>query len=248
MDLVNIQNTFLNDVSWLDKSQCNFIFNGGVHIWKVDVEESFSLLDELTRLLQPEEIKRAERYYRETDKKKAIIYRAALRKIIAAYLKCPAQNIKFGLTATNKPFITDQPGINFNISHSGNCLIIAVAQTELGADVEMINNNFNFNEVLDDNFSKDEITFIKEKDSINRFYLVWTRKEAITKASGKGLEEDMKLIPGLSGKQFADKKIVALPGDVIVTSFMADNHHIASIAIVSQLSLPLFFNAPLHNF
>ena len=86
----------------------------------------------------------------------------------------------------NKPFFLDS-GVNFNISHSGQMVVCAISEEfELGIDVELIK------DINIDNF-KNHMTCYewekikREEDKLTAFYDYWTKKEAVVKASGKGL-------------------------------------------------------------
>ncbi|MDF2434262.1 MAG: 4-phosphopantetheinyl transferase, partial [Mucilaginibacter sp.] len=112
----------------------------------------------------------------------------------------------------------------------GDWVLLAVSNSALGADVEFINNSFSYLDVIDDHFSIDEAAYIKQSNSIDRFFMLWTRKEALTKATGKGLDEDLKLIPSLEGVNFADSSIISSSAHLTVNSFKLDDQYMASIA------------------
>lgn len=85
-------------------------------------------------------------------------------------------------------------GIDFNISHSGNCAVCAISSSVgLGIDVEEIrpidigdfHRHFTNHEMNDINTAPDRIT---------RFYSWWTRKEAVIKADGMGMSIPLKNI------------------------------------------------------
>lgn len=87
---------------------------------------------------------------------------------------------------TNKPFIQGST-LNFNISHSGKTVICAISKynIHLGIDIEEIKNIDvkGFNNV----FHQNEFNVIMQTNSIDLFYKYWTRKEAYTKAIGRGI-------------------------------------------------------------
>ena len=88
----------------------------------------------------------------------------------------------FGKTEKGKPYIINGP--EFNYSHSGNKVILAVSANEkIGVDVEAIDEeNLSFKEQI---FPK-ELEYIN-KDPLNNFHLLWTKKEAMGKLLGYGL-------------------------------------------------------------
>ena len=89
---------------------------------------------------------------------------------------------KFGKTENGKPYLIDGP--EFNYSHSGNKVILALSATEkIGVDVEKIDEeNLSFKDQIFPN----ELEYINE-DPIKNFHLLWTKKEALGKLLGYGL-------------------------------------------------------------
>lgn len=79
----------------------------------------------------------------------------------------------------------------FSISHSGEYAAAAVSDKPIGVDIQ-IPGGFKKREkyML---FSPDENEFVNAKDSENRFYTLWTRKEAYIKAEGGTLSDAAKI-------------------------------------------------------
>ncbi len=232
MALINISNRYINDVKWLNTKQFNFTINlNTIDIYRIDIGLNLTNLDDFAALLKPDETERANKYFYAKDKNRSIISRGALRYILGRYLQQSPGSIEFGVGINKKPYIKNNTNnICYNISHSGNWILIAIANSEIGTDIELINPDFNYKEVLSDNFSVNEINHINQNNPLETFYLLWTRKEALTKASGKGLDEDLKLIPCLDGDQLADSKIVSLNCDTSVSSFTPCNQYVCSVA------------------
>ena len=77
----------------------------------------------------------------------------------------------------NRPFIDNK--IDFNISHAGEYVVCAISdQGRLGIDIELIKaiNISDFNQYME-----------TEPLSYKEFYEIWTIKEAVIKADGRGL-------------------------------------------------------------
>lgn len=88
--------------------------------------------------------------------------------------------------AYGKPFL--ESPVNFSISHSGKMVACAYTDaTEIGMDLEEIRmiNIHDFHMIM----TKDEI---RKTNSIADFYKLWTKKEAVIKAVGKGFSIDAK--------------------------------------------------------
>lgn len=90
----------------------------------------------------------------------------------------------------NKPYITDGP--SFNISHSGDYVVCAVSAThQVGIDIEQ-HSDINFQEMKCIWSAKEWNCIQGSENSLNTFFKLWTRKEAILKADGIGLTNNLK--------------------------------------------------------
>lgn len=81
--------------------------------------------------------------------------------------------------------------IKFNVSHSHDLALIAVAQKQnIGIDIEKINHEANHQALMTRFFSKAEQSEFQAIPKINKariFCACWTRKEAFIKAIGDGV-------------------------------------------------------------
>ena len=145
-------------------------------------------------------------------------------------------NIKY--SEYNRPFLDN---LEFNISHSGNYVLCAISDDKLriGVDVEEIK-PIDFSD-FDRQFTEVEWQVIKsDTDPLRGFYKMWTRKEAIVKADGKGLSIPL--------NDIIIENNTARVGDECwhLKSIDLDQHHIVHLAcdqnleqklILEQLSL-----------
>lgn len=88
-------------------------------------------------------------------------------------------------TKYDKPYL---PGdIHFNISHAGDWVLCAMSNdSRVGVDVEEVREVriAEFSEI----FTRAELNYIySAADDLQAFYTCWTRKEAVIKADGRGL-------------------------------------------------------------
>lgn len=84
--------------------------------------------------------------------------------------------------------------INFNIAHSGNVVGCAFSEKlKIGLDIEKIRpiNLENFEYILNE---LDQRNIKQAKNPYEAFFKIWTIKEAVTKAIGKGLAIDVQQI------------------------------------------------------
>lgn len=113
------------------------------------------------------------------------------RKLIGQKLAIPTQEIHFKKSIKGKPYLENSP-IYFNISHSGDWVVIAVADIDVGIDVELLR-EVNYR-VATRFFSKDENTLLGKlqgKDKLSLFFDFWTIKESYLKLLGTGLTKSL---------------------------------------------------------
>jgi len=250
MSSITVTNNFLADIAWLDSSACNFKINNGIDVWKASSDLNPTLVYSFKSMLTANEVERAARFYQQNDRDRFITSRAALRVILGKYLNMAPEAIEFEPGVNKKPFIKNgnQNNLQYNLSHSGDAILLAVAKSPIGADVEFINHDFGYRDVLADNFSPGEVNYITEADSIHRFFKLWTRKEAITKATAQGLDCDLRLLPGLDGTAAVADGIIASTENWIINSFNLNTQYIASVAGNPLINKISFFNLPIVNF
>ena len=136
------------------------------------------------------------RLHDEQDRNTYLFCHTLLRLIISKKLNTHPSEIQLNSDGKIKPHIDGLP-LFFNISHTRNAFILALCDTfEVGVDLEEVNRELDFNSIIRRFFSASESTFILEspEDAINRFFLIWTRKEALLKAIGTGIISDLSQI------------------------------------------------------
>lgn len=164
-----------------------------VHAWLVDSVSDHNKISNFLSSFNEDEKKRASRFVFEKDRYQYISAHGALRDVLSRYVGIDASQVQFRKSITGKPFLSKpHTNLEFNISHSGDKILIGIAHSPLGVDIEMIKNNFAFDEVSNVYFSEKEKTGIKTSVKPQETFLrFWTRKEAILKASGSGISEEI---------------------------------------------------------
>jgi 4'-phosphopantetheinyl transferase len=205
-----------------------------VHIWR------FPLATISSPFLNDDELAFAGRFFFEADRNRFISGRHFLRLILSKYLFVNPLDISISSSASKKPFILyPTSDIHFNLSHSGEWILMAIAKNELGVDIEYVNKDFEFNDLLDQHFCEEEKKYIQSRsDALMAFYYLWTRKEALLKAWGKGLQANLKDV-GVLGDDISYKKNKRLWK---LKSFMLSNDHAATIAFSPDTENLLFFD------
>lgn len=98
-----------------------------------------------------------------------------------------------------KPFFTQEPGIHYNISHSGKYVVCIFAGQEIGIDVQE-HRSVNYKKMLERMVPADMIREILDADEPEQaFFAQWVLREAYIKWTGEGLARDLRTIPMDSG-------------------------------------------------
>jgi len=168
-----------------------------VDIWSMDLGLCSSLA-EVGDILSPEEISRARRLPSDVRRRRYIVCHIALRIILSDYAEIESRNLKFLIDRHGKPAIdAEQNGrdIRFNLSHSSDKAIIAVAfGHEVGVDIEGVKAGGASLAVAERYFSARELASLRDVPDADRdlaFFTCWTRKEAYLKGRGEGLFVDL---------------------------------------------------------
>lgn len=117
----------------------------------------------------------------EDDIKRTLAGRILLKKTVnRLYGK---EDFKLYYNENGKPFCDF---CYFNISHSGDYAVCAVSEKRIGADIEKIRELKKRDRYM--LFSPEESQYVNGCDSENRFFTLWTMKEAYIKALGGKLK------------------------------------------------------------
>ncbi len=163
-----------------------------VHLWCIHREYSSAEVVNFYGLLSPDERVRADNLKSSEAKSNFIISRALLRLVLAKYIsKSDPGSLIFQYGVHGKPGLQGFPSLSFNLSHSGNRLLVAVAQDfVVGVDVEIMRARSNIVKFADRFFAVSEAESVKQlakQAQTRRFYELWVAKESILKAEGVGV-------------------------------------------------------------
>lgn len=193
-------------------------------------------------LLNEEEKKRANNYLQQKDSQRFIIARGLLKIWASQYLGIPAKAVEINIGANKKPFITSTSSLklDYNISHSGNWIMMVFGIGALGIDVEQIQASFNFESLLPACFSEEEQNYIQSNaNSRELFYRLWTRKESFLKATSRGLDETLPQLICLDGERELLPHF-SMGNSWKVWSFTLDHNHVASLSFAEGKKNILF--------
>lgn len=161
-------------------------------------------LPELSARLTHEERQRAAGIRHPQTAERFIVSRSWLREILAAHIGCAPHQVPITYDRGGKPVLPPSVGWHFNVSHSGEYVLIGLTRTgEIGVDIEQIRDGFQVEPIARRFFSEIEtqdLMQLRDRERLIAFFRCWTRKEAFIKAIGSGLsyplnEFDVTLLP-----------------------------------------------------
>lgn len=161
-------------------------------------------VSQLKKRLTTDEIAKVECYRMPSSQTQALYVRNYLRKVLSSYSDLMPEEWRFEYGEKGKPRLIEkqqiETGLNFNISHSKEHLLIAVCQREgkslqLGVDIEHARSSTNIDSIMKHYFSDTELTDLLElskEEQRERFFDLWALKESYIKATGKGLATSLR--------------------------------------------------------
>lgn len=227
----------------------NFIeFKSDLSLFKIKISAFYPFTAQLSIYLSSAELKHSQQYHFEKDANRYIICRVLLKFILARRLSIPVSEINIALNHNKKPYLVNDNSVFFNLSHSKDLAIIAVSDNAVGIDLEYLNNNFDFMDMLPTIFSSKEIErVLTTTQKAQTFFKYWTRKEAIVKATGQGISDDLPKIPATDGRHTIDSDLLEGYNNLFIYSFPLDEDYVTAVALsknkVSDNKL-LIYNLP----
>lgn len=154
-------------------------------------EDGDTLYQRLYRRADPERKRRADRYLRREDGLRCLaageLLRATVERVLGitefAVVKDPG----------GKPRIKGQERFHYNLSHSGNRVVIAWSDSPVGVDVQQMRMDPAKEDLARRFFTSGERAYIFDspEGTAERFYRVWTGKESYLKYLGTGLTKSL---------------------------------------------------------
>ena len=139
--------------------------------------------------LSKDERDRADRYRILDHRRRYTITHGALRVLLSCYLSVDPAKLEFEYGSRGKPCLRGS-GPHFNLSHSAQLAMIAIAKEPVGIDCEKTRHLERLVDIAKRQFSNAEhraLLGLPESERLQAFYRCWTRKEAYVKALGLGL-------------------------------------------------------------
>lgn len=205
----------------------------------LDVELDDAWLVSLSRA----ERKRASGFARLQDRIRFVATRIALRRLLGQRLGCAPEEVPIVFGAHEKPELAPPKRFHFNLAHSHERGMIAIADTPVGVDVEWINTNTDWPPLAARVLHPEEravLDALAEAEAVRGFFTHWARKEAVLKALGTGFYTESRSFPvPLGSVSIAAPPSGGLPrppARLHVSSVDIDPDYAAAVATMESLA------------
>lgn len=164
---------------------------------KIYIADTTELEDEISyqrayRMVTVERQKKADRFRSRKGKRLSVGVEFLLMQGLQAWgLKRSDVTFRYG--ARGKPYLAGEHGVFFNLSHSGDLVVCAISNREIGCDVQKLMDKKK--NVAEHFFAREEYETIlnqpSERERQEMFFRLWTLKESFLKVTGEGMNLPM---------------------------------------------------------
>jgi 4'-phosphopantetheinyl transferase len=162
-----------------------------VVVWSWSLEADALSSEAAEALLSEDEKVRGRAFVTAALRHRFVVGRARLRSLLGGHLGLDPRALVFVQNAFGKPRLAERPSVHFSLSHSGDQAVLAVSeQREIGIDIERVR-PLDHLDLARRYFHPNEAAAIESVRSTEQqllaFFRIWTLKESVVKAVGKGL-------------------------------------------------------------
>lgn len=162
-----------------------------IKLWQAEIAAKETEYSHYWSMLDQTEQQYASAFKNDQLHKRYVEIRARLRVLLGAAVNFPPEKLRIDIAEYGKPYLLDYPDLAFNISHTENKMIVAIAYNcLLGVDIESCKDRANLSALVEKCFAEEEKNYwqqLPKAQQTRAFYQFWTRKEAFVKATGRGL-------------------------------------------------------------
>ena len=210
----------------------------GIALYALRYALDVELSDASLSALSSAERKRASGFARLQDRVRFVETRFALRTLLGERLGCAPQDVPITFGAHEKPELAAPRRFHFNLAHSHERGLIAIAEVPVGVDVEWINLATVWPPLAERVLHPEERAVLESlanpADAARGFFTHWARKEAVLKALGTGFYTESRSFsvpPGTATIAApASGGVPGPPADLHVWSVDVDPDYAAAVA------------------
>lgn len=196
--------------------------NGEIHVWNAPLGRDSDATG-LALLLQPEERARAAAFAFDPDRRLYVHSHGVLRRVLSRYTGRGPGELVFEGSGGQKPRLRRRPDdgdLHFSLSHSGRLCLVAVSlRSPVGVDVERVRPLPDARRIARRWFTpaeNDALARLSGAAFERAFFVLWTHREAVTKALGENLEAGFRALTCALDPD-GSARLVSWRGDEAVT-------------------------------
>ena len=197
-----LSDTYTDFSSWFGEEPYSIGSGSSVEVFLGGSENLSKALIPLETLLSDSEKQHLQSFIFETDRNLFALSHGLLRRILGNAIGIPPGEVPIFIRQLGKPHLKEAP-LQFNLSHTKETFALALSiEFPVGIDIEHVNPNCNWQDIALRYFSEGEKKMLENDPWLDRlllFYVLWTRKEAVLKAIGCGIVDQMDCIDTSQG-------------------------------------------------
>ena len=227
--------------------------DGEVHLWLVPIGASVAGADLGSSLLDGAERARAHRIRHPAERLRFVLGRVLVRRVVGSYLGVAPEDVVVSRRCHHCGCERGKPRVaaigrapSFSLSHSGRWVGLAVANADVGLDIEAVRPGLDGPELASTVLSPGERAVFDRTPPEDRpvaFLRYWTRKEAILKATGHGLSVAPAAVvvtaPGAAPGLLDWTADRSRPPAVQLAEIDVDGRHTGCVAVLSTAPIRL---------
>lgn len=161
---------------------------GAIRLRFASLTVSETELEAYHAVIDADERRQAARFRKDHHRRRFVTRRALRRLWLAEQVGAAPGELRFETDAHGKPRLPGGP--HFSASHSGDMMMLAVADRPVGCDIEALDDTLDWRPIAAQFFAAEEcaaLAALPRDAGRQAFFDCWARKEAFVKAIGKGL-------------------------------------------------------------
>jgi len=192
----------------------------------VNTETDDDMILYLSDILSDTERMRARRFVRNEDHHSYVLAHALKRLVLSSVTGLATQDLKFSCNAFGKPFLLND-NIHFNLSRTRGWVAFAWAKSgAIGVDIEHVAHHTFDENVVKMVLSDAEYASLNLAEDRRTFFIgLWTMKEAVAKADGKGMNMDFRKL------ELRKHEVMTSTSRWKVKYYYPSTRHIAALAV-----------------
>jgi 4'-phosphopantetheinyl transferase len=203
---------------------------------ETETEVYLGITDELSgrqsdyrNVLSDREQQRADQFRNAGERSTYIACHGSLRMVLAKKLGYDPREVRFLNDANNKPFLEENQ-FYFNISHTMDAFAFVISKPFYsGIDIENTKQNIDIDPIINIALSSKERQILEgNSDLRDKFFRLWTRKEALLKAIGIGIIDELPCIEVSQKMNIIRREVIS---DLIVSP-VYDTHFVYSLKML----------------